>query len=70
MPWSAPTYDGQKPQVEPDIYCVTIKREDSAECRCYTGQATRHEVDFNTCSHIAECNPSRKPVVDPVNQQQ
>lgn len=78
MPWSAPAYDGHKPQTEPDLYCVAIQIDDSEHCQCYTEQATRYEVDNKTCKHVAEWgnyNPFRRPLntqqpMQPQQQQQ
>lgn len=49
MPWSAPIFDGAKPTELPRVACIIA----GAKCQCYTEQATRVRMKFDTCSTIA-----------------
>jgi zona occludens toxin len=52
IPWSAPAFDGIEARQPPSVYCMLIHRE-SVDCRCYTEQATRVQVDRLSCVRIA-----------------
>lgn len=50
VPWSAPIFDGQAVTTVPDLRCILIEREDhSRDCRCYSEQDTRLDVDQKEC---------------------
>jgi hypothetical protein len=66
IPWSAPIYDDQKPQAQPDLYCVEwVDVNDAKKCRCLTEQGTHAEVPYAMCVAFAEggvYNPYRAPL--------
>lgn len=66
IPWSAPVFDGQKVQAEPDLYCVKFEGDHGEDnCRCLTEQGTHAEVPHAMCKAYAEggvYNPYRAPI--------
>lgn len=55
LPWSAPIFDGQKVQSQPDLYCVKFEAEHGGDdCVCHTEQGTRATVPLAMCMAFAE----------------
>lgn len=75
LPWSAPIFDDQKAQAQPDLYCAKFEGDDGRvdNCTCLTEQGTKAAVPHAMCLAFAEggvYNPYRAPVQrqSPVSQ--
>jgi zona occludens toxin len=70
IPWSAPIYDDEKVQAQPDLYCASWIKDEAThteDCHCYTEQGTRAEVPGKLCLSVAKggiYNPYRRPLGD------
>lgn len=66
LPWSAPIFDGQKVQAQPDLYCVQYDGDHGGkDCLCHTEQGTRATVPHAMCEAYAQggvYNPYRQPI--------
>jgi zona occludens toxin len=68
IPWSAPIFDGQKVETQPDLFCAKFDSDDGLKhdnCTCLTEQGTRAQVPHAMCLAFAEggvYNPYRKPL--------
>lgn len=55
VPWSAPIFAGRPPTTTPDLLCVVVGEVDSwqSDCRCFTEQVTRLQVERQVCLNAA-----------------
>lgn len=51
MPWSAPVYDGFRPEAPPRMFCMIGGR---SGCACFTEQVTRIPMDDGVCRAIVK----------------
>ncbi|MGN6234952.1 zonular occludens toxin domain-containing protein [Dyella sp.] len=69
VPWSAPIFDNQNVQAQPDLYCASMHNDetDRDTCHCVTEQGTHADVPGALCLSIVKngiYNPYRKPRED------